>query len=375
MIFIKKHILYLILILTISCSDNKYNGTWIISTPINIIQQDIPDVLKITNDSISVRYTYYDTWKTYPLNKRNNHLFFEAIKWRVEEIGDTLKIGNSIRYYKSRNIPYSPKLELPNIVNSNFVKSGLNDVNIAFLGVILKDSIPYAYYNDTLFDIDNFPVFYDRGLSNIAMYIDRNIKMSDLEKIFFNFSEFRSKEIKFINSIAINDDRFSNSFFNYEICSFNIYPYYIDQDYYNKIYNNNLLLPPPPRSPIRLNIKESETIILKLKNNEVTFNDETIPEKRVFELLNNAFDSKMTVLCLYGLESNYLSFLKLNSYISTFYNKKKNEQAIALFNQNYKALDIMKRQHIDTYSEYYWQFSIPYYEEVLSENIFSETAH
>ena len=128
MLNFKKKLFLLILILCFNSKHKEYNGSWVL--PLQNTSE-LPNTLKIRDDSIHIRHPYYNIWKTYKLKKSRNSLSFNNIKLNASVKNHSLVIGDSIRYYKSNQLNYSPKIELPNLkLEHSFKKSNLRYYNI-----------------------------------------------------------------------------------------------------------------------------------------------------------------------------------------------------------------------------------------------------
>ena len=371
-------LLFFILLINNSCSEEKPIGHWRIA--MSSLNSEYPFTLDFTEDSIRLRHPYFNTKRTYKLNKLRGKNKFNNSQWDVTIDEDILIINNRIKYFKTDYNPYLPKLELPNISkNSLFQKKPINETSMLMAYMFKEnDSKPLIKVNEdfiTLSDIQvNLIEFFSGSLHgprpNIFFFIDKSMKMQDVEKLFFEILESNILKLHLVNSINFSD--INRSFdeyihiWEYEILDCNLHPIDINKQYYQKINNGNLPPPPPPVPNVEFH--NSEVIELDLQDNQYFFEDQIISEENLISIVNAAIDNEKKIFSTYSLESSYKDFLEFNAIIRSVYRNKRNALSNKTFGKDYENLDNSDKWGIRNSIPlfHFWQFSQNYFDEVIT---------
>jgi len=371
--------LFLTLFIFSSCSNENRIGNWKVTDA--SVPLEYPKTLKFTKDSICIEYPYFNIDKTYKLDEVRGKYRFNNLHWKTKILYDTLIVNDRIKYYKTKTTSYLPKLELPNISSDSLFKEKFINGNDMLMAYTLgrKDGIPLIQINDTLISLSGIQQYImefmaimhgDLSRPNIFLFIDKKIKMRDVEKLFFEIVESNMLRLQLVNSIDFNDENRSfdeySPIWQYETLDCRLMPIFINEQYYRKVYKVDFAPPPPPSVPeILISANDIEEIFLI--ENEIFHGNKKISKAELYTLAVNFIKDNKTIFTLYDLESSYDYFLEFNSIIRSVYDSKREALSNRIFEKPLKDLVNEEKRRIrdEVPMFHFWQFSKDYYEDVI----------
>lgn len=371
--------------LLFSCdSKRKYQGAWFDSY---YWGDDIPERLEIKNDSIYFKYADFNYWHSYPLNIAEDKFEFNNLSLSAKITTDSLILNNYNIYTKS---PYEnalqdafenkiiielPKLRLNNLKHHDYSNNEYINSHIRY--GIRHDNGNYSLQlNDKYAQINDLPSFFSghhrrhNYFPTNMLFIDKNTPMKYIEEMFLTITLVNQLKISLVNNINIKSNDSIGLYYEYETLNKKLPPFQEKDKYFEIVFDFPI---PPPPPPYLFPPAESDISIIKyifLIENKVYYNNKIIEKTGLNELIKQSVKQNHIIFSLYDLESNYGSFLQMNSMINSAYIELREENSQRKFD---KSLNKLNREELTeikmgTPMKNIWSYSIPHYKTITKEN-------
>ncbi|WP_299883920.1 hypothetical protein [uncultured Lacinutrix sp.] len=380
----KRFFLLFISILCISCNPKeKYIGTWVFSDSTSVFDNDAPMKLIFSKDSIKITRFDFNPLNKYAFILQDDNIVIENKPIKTAFNKDTLIINDRLKFFKDDsgkifeeigltdpkieiNLPeIEPKniIKYPKFLTSTYIRFGKRHDNGEF-ALELNDK--YSKFTDLIGFLSNTRNDRYDNKQKHYLFIDKDSKMKDLEKIFLIMSSINEKDILLVNNsnFQIKD----TLAFNYknQVLRTRISPTE-EWDYLNSIINNkNNIIPFIHQTHNYMYYGELSHYpnVISLIKNECYFNTKKINKSDLSQLLKETIKNKNYILSLYDLESNYYHFLELQITIRSVYNSIREQNSLKRYNLTLN--DLTKNQldsiKFETPIKHIWSYSIPHFE-------------
>lgn len=381
----KNCVVILLILLVFNCDNSeKYYGKW--NLDYITTESNAPIQSTITKDSIKFLFPYFDYKHSYKLNKIDKKLYFNNYQINTNIKNDTLIFGQKTFFtrdvndsiFETNNSKNKVSINLPKLKKINSKSRISKDINMYLYYGKRNDNDRYSLLLNDKF-IKNEDLFYFLNIRNchgsestpffnMILFIDKNSKMNDIEKMILTMSVMQKNKVSFINDIDLNYSDSIGLNYSFQTIVKKIHPK-ISTNYFNNIIRYEQPQTYYYKYP-KLNIAKENCQFIILSNNNLFYNNKPITEKELKKIVSNFIDKKETIVTLYDLKSNFYSFIKLLSLIDNSIIKKRNNTALKIYNKEYDELDIenalkIKEMHPE---KLIWNYSIPHFNTILKDS-------
>lgn len=388
----KNSLFFFFFLVLFSCQNEKqYQGKWSSGFFQNSnYQEHEPSYFIIESDSIKFNYGTFSHWHKFKLHISENTFHFNNRNLDVSIDKDTLRINKKQHYIRdpfdsiqisNLDIPIL-SIDLPKLNNIGYTKKRSQEIiSHIYFGRRLDNGKFSIQLNDKYAKISDLRSFLNTHSCSIRddlvsirkanLYIDRDTSLKHFDLMLDEIKNSSIHRIGLINNICFNISEDNLVEYNFEVLTKRLSLLYFEPKYRSFINDNNLTYPPPlpPPSLPEFKIDSKDIKHLFLVKNQIYINKTPINDKELTNIIYNMIENKKVIFSLYDLESNYMSFLKMNSLVENSYNEFYNKKSKLMFSKSFDNLDIEEHRKLRTKypKRFFWDISIPHYQ-ILSKN-------